>query len=160
MKYNTQILILAPLVLLLFHPDHQAAAVEPKPVQLLVVYYSLQGNTERFAQGVAEGAKQVAGTKGGRSRKSRDATKDDLEAADAIALGCPTYFASIPGQMKIIIDDWNWKWKVDFTDKVGRRLQHRRRPDRGQGVRRHLPVAVHDQQPHDRGRATLSRRRG
>lgn len=108
------------VLLLLFLPDHHAVAAEtePEPAQLLVVYYSLKGNTECFAQDVAEGAKQVANTKV-TIKKVEDVTKEDLEAADAIALGCPTYFASIPGKMKIIIDDWNWKWKVDFTDKVG-----------------------------------------
>lgn len=108
------------VLLLLFLPDHHAVAAEtePEPVQVLVVYYSLKGNTECFAQDVAEGAKQVANTKV-TIKKVEDVTKEDLEAADAIALGCPTYFASIPGKMKIIIDDWNWKWKVDFTDKVG-----------------------------------------
>jgi len=43
----------------------------------------------------------------------------DLEAADAIILGCPTYYGNIPGRMKVVIDDWSWKMKVDFTDKIG-----------------------------------------
>jgi len=81
-------------------------------------YYSLFGNTKSFAQGVAEGAKRVPGAVV--VVKSVDkVSKQDLEAADAIVLGCPTYFANIPGKMKIVIDDWNWKMKVDFTDKVG-----------------------------------------
>ena len=42
-----------------------------------------------------------------------------MAAADGIILGCPTYFANIPGTMKTYMDDWNWKLKVDFTDKVG-----------------------------------------
>jgi multimeric flavodoxin WrbA len=25
----------------------------------------------------------------------------------------------MPGRMKVVIDDWSWKLKVDFTDKVG-----------------------------------------
>ena len=52
-------------------------------------------------------------------KRAKDVSKEDLRAADAIALGSPTYFANIPGKMKVVIDDWNWKWKVDFTDKVG-----------------------------------------
>ncbi len=43
----------------------------------------------------------------------------DLEAAHAIILGCPTHFANIPAEMKGAIDRWNWKWKVDLTDKLG-----------------------------------------
>ena len=46
-------------------------------------------------------------------------TKEDLSTADGIILGCPTYYGTIPGRMKVVIDDWSWKLKVDFTDKVG-----------------------------------------
>ncbi len=101
-------------------PDEAAtahASREPK-VRVLVAYYSLTGNTERFAQGVVEGIERVPGTLAA-LKKVHDVSKQDLERADAIVLGCPTYFANIPGAMKVIIDDWNWKWKVDFTDKVG-----------------------------------------
>lgn len=89
-----------------------------RPVRVLVAYYSLTGNTERFAQGVAEGVKRVPGAVAIVKRVEK-VSKQDLQAADAIALGCPVYFGNIPGKMKVIIDDWNWKWKVDFTDKVG-----------------------------------------
>ena len=91
---------------------------ESQTVRVLVAYYSLHGNTQRFAQSVAEGAKQVPDTVV-TVKKVEDVTKEDLQTADAIALGSATYFANIPGKMKVVIDDWNWKWKVDFTDKVG-----------------------------------------
>ena len=91
---------------------------ESQKVRVLVAYYSLHGNTERFAQSVAEGAKQVPDTRV-TIKKTKDVSKEDLRVADAIALGSATYFANIPGKMKVVIDDWNWKWKVDFTDKVG-----------------------------------------
>jgi NAD(P)H dehydrogenase (quinone) len=52
-------------------------------------------------------------------KKVSEVSKEDLDAADGIILGCPTYFANVPGEMKTIIDDWNWKMKVDFTDKIG-----------------------------------------
>ena len=94
------------------------ATSQSQKAHVLVAYYSLSGNTERFAQGVAGGAEQVPDTLV--TIKKVDAvSKDDLQAADAIALGSATYFANLPGAMKVIIDDWNWKWKVDFTDKVG-----------------------------------------
>ena len=122
---NTRLLI--PLVLLLSpclamgDPPAESPVAETAQepaVRVLVVYYSLRGNTERFAQGVAEGAQRVPGAAVVVKRVEK-VTKEDLQAADAIALGCPTYFGNIPGTMKVIIDDWNWKWKVDFTDKVG-----------------------------------------
>ena len=89
-----------------------------KSVRVLIAYYTLTGNTEKMAFGVAKGVQRVPGTLVEVKRVEK-VTKEDLEAADAIILGCPTYFANIPGKVKIVIDDWNWKWKVDFTDKVG-----------------------------------------
>jgi len=88
------------------------------PVRILVAYYSRTGNTEKMARAVAEGANQVPGVVAA-LRQVADASKEDLEAADGLILGCPTYFANIPGEMKTIIDNWNWKMGVDFTDKVG-----------------------------------------
>ena len=120
-----------PMLLALLLPCHPAVAAPPSEppsadvpeagaVRVLVVYYSYSKykNTERFAQGVAEGVKRVPGAVAV-TKRVEEATKEDLQSADAIALGCPTYFGNVPGKMKVVIDDWNWKWKVDFTDKVG-----------------------------------------
>ncbi len=99
--------------------ETQSIGSQEKPsVRVLVVYYSLSGNTERMAQGVAEGVKRVPGAVA-IVKKVGEVTKEDLEAADGIALGSPAYFANMAGKMKVAIDDWNWKLKVDFTDKVG-----------------------------------------
>ncbi|MCY2988468.1 MAG: NAD(P)H-dependent oxidoreductase [Planctomycetota bacterium] len=87
-------------------------------VQVLVAYYSLTGNTERMAQAVAAGVQRVPGVVA-IVKKVEDATKEDLENADGIILGSPTYFGDMAGKMKVVIDDWNWKLGVDFTDKVG-----------------------------------------
>ena len=88
------------------------------PVRILVAYYSRTGNTEQMARGVVEGTMRVAGAVATLKRVD-DVSKEDLDVADGIVLGCPTYFANIPGEMKTVIDDWNWKMKVDFTDKAG-----------------------------------------
>jgi len=94
------------------------AGAAPVAARVLVAYDSLTGNTEKMAQGVAAGVKQVPGVVV--LLKTVDkVTKQDLEDADGIILGCPTYFGSLPGRMKAVIDDWSWKLKVDFTDKVG-----------------------------------------
>jgi multimeric flavodoxin WrbA len=95
-----------------------AARSKVHPVRVLVVYFSRTGNTEQMARAVGEGAKRVGGAEV-TVRKLSDVSKPDLEAADGLVLGCPTYFANIPGEMKSVLDDWNWKWKVDFTGKVG-----------------------------------------
>ena len=102
------------------------AADKPQPVKaasgpavrVLVAYHSVSGNTEQMARGVAEGIKRVDGATAV-VKKVEEVTKADLEAADGIVLGCPTYFANIPGKMKTAIDDWSWKMQVDFTDKAG-----------------------------------------
>ncbi len=88
------------------------------PARILVVYYSRTGNTEQMARGVIEGTRRVPRVVT-MLKKVSEVSKEDLDAADGIVLGCPTYFANLPGEMKAIIDNWNWKMKVDFTDKVG-----------------------------------------
>jgi len=126
-------------IVVVFRIDRQTGALEPtghrislpKPVcirflrpdsdvfvRILVAYHSRTGNTEQMARAAVEGARRVPGV-AATSKKVAEVSKDDLEAADGIILGCPTYFANIPGEMKTIIDDWNWKMNVDFTDKVG-----------------------------------------
>jgi NAD(P)H dehydrogenase (quinone) len=94
------------------------SAKGPQPVRVLVAYYSLTGNTEKLAHSVAEGVGRVPGAVP-EVKRVEDVTKEDLEAADGIVLGSATYYGNIAGKMKSVIDDWSWKLKVDFTDKVG-----------------------------------------
>jgi NAD(P)H dehydrogenase (quinone) len=94
------------------------ARTNEHPVGVLVAYYSLTGNTGKMADGVVEGVKRIAGV-AVTLKKVDEVAKEDLEGADGIILGCPTYYGSLPGKMKVVIDDWSWKMKVDFTDKVG-----------------------------------------
>jgi NAD(P)H dehydrogenase (quinone) len=98
--------------------NHVSGPAEGSAVQVLVAYYSLTGNTDQMAGGVVDGVKRVPGVVV-RLKKVEEVSQKDLEAANAIILGCPTYYANIPGKMKVVIDDWSWKMKVDFTDKVG-----------------------------------------
>jgi NAD(P)H dehydrogenase (quinone) len=123
-------LVLGSLAVLLFlctftasapiSPASKAAPPDGKEAspRILVAYYSLTGNTEQMARGVADGVRSVPGVTVV-LKKVDDVTKQDLETADGIILGSPTYYAGIPGKMKVVIDDWSWKMKVDFTDKVG-----------------------------------------
>ncbi|MGA2498564.1 MAG: NAD(P)H-dependent oxidoreductase [Tepidisphaeraceae bacterium] len=87
-------------------------------VRILIAYHSRTGNTEKMARGVAEGVNRLPGAIAV-VKKVSEVSKEDLEAADGIILGCPTYYANIPGEMKVILDDWSWKMKVDLTDKAG-----------------------------------------
>jgi NAD(P)H dehydrogenase (quinone) len=71
-----------------------------------------------MAEGVVEGVRRVPGVTVS-LKKVEEVSKQDLEEADGITLGCPAYYGTLPGKMKVVIDDWSWKMKVDFTDKVG-----------------------------------------
>lgn len=93
-------------------------AAEPATVRVLVAYDSLTGNTEKMAQGVAAGVTAVPGVVAV-LKKVEAVTKEDLQLSDGIILGSPTYYGNIPGRMKVVVDDWSWKMKVDLTDKVG-----------------------------------------
>lgn len=71
--------------------------------KMLIVYDSRTGNTEKMALAVAEGAKDVPGTKV--VVKTADAAKNsDLLEADAIVLGSPTYYGDMSGKLKEFID--------------------------------------------------------
>lgn len=98
--------------------DPPADSSAASAARVLIAYDTLRGHTEQMARAVEEGARRVPGVVVVR-KKVQDVTKEDLVSADGIILGCPTYFANIPGRMKTILDTWNWKLKVDFTDKVG-----------------------------------------
>ena len=121
LDFGHQIVLLA---LFLFTLTASAADEVARPggngtsPRILIAYYSLTGNTEKMARGVAEGIRRVPGVVAV-LKKVDEVTKQDLEKADGIILGSPTYYANIPGKMKVVIDDWSWKMKVDFTDKIG-----------------------------------------
>lgn len=95
-----------------------AGSGERASVRVLVAYYSRTGNTEKFAHAVVEGIRRVPGA-AAVLKKYEEVAKEDLRTADAIILGCPTYYANIPGKMKAVMDEWAWHWGIDFTDKVG-----------------------------------------
>jgi NAD(P)H dehydrogenase (quinone) len=90
----------------------------PALTEVLVAYYSRTTNTEHMAVAVAEGARRVEKVNV-KLKKVDEVTKEDLQRAHGIILGCPTYYGNIPGTMKTIIDDWSWKLEIDFTDKAG-----------------------------------------
>jgi len=107
-----------------WHPASLAAAepsltpAAPAVARVLVVYHSLTGNTRKMAEAVVQGAKRQPGVTV-TLRNIGEVAPLELETADGLVLGCPTYFANVPGEMKAVMDDWNWKLGIDFTDKVG-----------------------------------------
>jgi NAD(P)H dehydrogenase (quinone) len=70
--------------------------------QVLVLYYSGNGNTERMAKAIAEGIRSS-------STNVRVENVDKFDTAllpnyDAIVLGSPTYFSNMAWQVKKMID--------------------------------------------------------
>ena len=84
-------------------------------VEVLIAYYSVTGNTEKMAQGVAEGAKSVPDAKVA-LKKVGEVTADDLLASDALIVGSPVYYANMAGEVKTFFDNWSLKFRFAFTD--------------------------------------------
>ena len=91
-------------------------------VRVLVAYYSQTGHTEKMAQGVTEGAREVEGTVVILKRVEQ-VTAADLFSADAVVVGSPVYWANMAGPVKAFFDDWQLKFGVfpefKMRDKVG-----------------------------------------
>ena len=73
-------------------------------MNVLIVYDSRTGNTEKMAFAVAEGAKQNQEVEV--ILKKADRTDlEDLLKADAIIMGSPTYYGQMSAKLKTLIDE-------------------------------------------------------
>jgi NAD(P)H dehydrogenase (quinone) len=88
-------------------------------VNILIVYYSLSGNTQQMAMGVKEGVE--SDTNATATLKTVDeVTSGDLDAADGIILGSPTYWGNIANPMKDFLDNTGfWRGKVGGAFSTG-----------------------------------------
>ena len=83
----------------------------------LVVYDSETGNTEKMANAISEGIQEA-----GHDVEAKHVDKtslDDLMAADAIVLGSPTYFCTMSGKMKNLIDKSIEIYPDKLQNKIG-----------------------------------------
>jgi len=85
--------------------------------RVLIIYDSQTGNTEKMAVLVSEGVKKVDDAEPILKKVDR-ATPDDLQAADAIIMGSPTYYGQMSGKLKTFIDKSN-KIHGKLVGKVG-----------------------------------------
>lgn len=92
-----------------------ANAAGPPPVTILVTYHSATGNTEKMAEGVADGARAVPGTSVLLKRVA-DVAAGDLSSSDAVIVGSPVYFANMSGEVKTFLDNWSLKFGL-FQDR-------------------------------------------
>lgn len=70
---------------------------------ILVVYHSQTGHTQKMAQWVAKGANSIDGVTVVLKRAG-EATVQDLLGCDGLALGSPEYFGYMAGQVKDFFD--------------------------------------------------------
>jgi NAD(P)H dehydrogenase (quinone) len=71
--------------------------------QILVVYDSRTGNTEKMARAVVDGAKRVAGVTVTWKQAARTTPKD-LLGADGVIVGSPTYYGLLSAPVKAFFD--------------------------------------------------------
>jgi len=84
--------------------------------RILIIYHSQTGNTERMACAVADGARSVDHTEV-ILKRARDATVEDLIAAEGLAVGTPENFGYMSGMVKDFFD----RTFYEAQDKVFRK---------------------------------------
>lgn len=97
-----------------------STAVLPNTAKIAVVYHSGYGHTKVQAEAVARGAAAVAGAEAVLVPvEQAEARAEELNTADAIVFGAPTYMGSLSAQFKAFMD-WSSKiWAADgWKDKL------------------------------------------
>lgn len=81
--------------------------------KIAIIYHSLYGHTKIQAEAVFRGAKSVPSISA-KLYTTEEATEhlDELDSADAIILGCPTYMGSMSAGMKTFIEAAASKWST------------------------------------------------
>jgi NAD(P)H dehydrogenase (quinone) len=88
--------------------------------KIAIVYHSTYGHTKRQAEAVYHGAQRVLDVQA-QLYSVEEATErlDELDAADAIIFGCPTYMGSMSAGMKTFIEVAAKKWfTLAWKDKI------------------------------------------
>jgi len=94
------------------------------PTRVCVVYHSGYGHTARQAEAVVEGARQVDGVdcqalRAGDFADAESGPWPQLDAADAIVFGCPTYMGSPAAEMKRFMELTSGRWMAQqWADKL------------------------------------------
>jgi multimeric flavodoxin WrbA len=91
-----------------------------------VVYHSGYGHTAEIAKAVAHGANRVNGIEA-KLIRVEDVEKrwDDLNAADAIIFGAPTYMGSVSAPFKAFMDATSKVWFTQgWKDKIAAGFTH------------------------------------
>jgi len=70
--------------------------------KVLIVYHSRTGNTAQMARFVAEGARDAGADV--EVKPVAQVSLDDLQSADAIVIGSPTYYGTMAAEVKELLD--------------------------------------------------------
>ncbi|MFO7760512.1 MAG: flavodoxin family protein [Thermodesulfobacteriota bacterium] len=74
-------------------------------MQILVLYYSKTGNTEKLARAVAEGVEQIQGARAV-LKSTAQVSKEDFLACQGIIAGSPVYFGVMAADLKRVFDEF------------------------------------------------------
>ena len=85
-------------------------------MQVLILYYSRSGNTQKLAEEVAKWV-ESAGVKAV-LKNTEEVTKDDFRASAGIIAGSPVYFGVMAAELKKVFDDFV-SVRKKMEDKVG-----------------------------------------
>ncbi len=72
--------------------------------EIIIVYYSRTGNTEKMANIIKDGILSEGGVDV-ELKKVEDTTVEDLLSPDGIIMGSPTYYGTMAAELKKLIDD-------------------------------------------------------
>ncbi|MEW5757950.1 MAG: NAD(P)H-dependent oxidoreductase [Candidatus Omnitrophota bacterium] len=86
-------------------------------MQIIIMYYSRSGNTEKLAHEIAKGVEKVKDIKC-IIKPSSAITKDDLIASDGIIAGSPVYFGTMAAELKQVFDKFV-AIRKQMGDKIG-----------------------------------------
>ncbi len=87
-----------------------------EPVRVLVAYHSQTGNTKQMAEALAAGAASIDGATA-TAKSIETVSKQDLETADAIALGSPVYMGDAAAEVRAALVRWSGEF--GFWDSRG-----------------------------------------
>ncbi len=86
-------------------------------MQVLVMYYSRSGNTEKLAQEIAKGVQKIDDVKC-ILKSTSEITEDDFLNSDGIIAGSPVYFGIMAAELKEVFDRYVGI-RGEMEDKIG-----------------------------------------
>ena len=72
-------------------------------MKVMVMYHSRSGNTQKLAEEIAKGVKEVEGVNCV-LKSASEITKDDFTTSDGIIAGSPVYFGTMAAELKEVFD--------------------------------------------------------